>query len=143
VTAFKDMKNVMKAYAKRIEDNANKAVRKVALVIDREVVLQTPVDTGRARANWRVGLNTPVTAARDAFAKGQKGSTASANADAAIAEGQNVIDGRQTGQPIYISNNVEYIGRLNEGSSAQAPAGFVEAAISRGVSAVEGAKLLK
>ena len=39
---------------------------------------------------------------------------------------------------VYISNNVSYIVLLNEGSSAQAPAAFVQMAIGRALTTVTG-----
>lgn len=97
--------------------------------------METPVDTGRARSNWIVSLGSPVRDERPPFFEGSKGSTGAQNAQVAIQEGSDTIQGRQLGQDIWISNNVKYIGKLNEGSSAQAPAGFVEAAIRRAVDA--------
>jgi hypothetical protein len=119
---------------KNVEDNADKLVRKVALKIDATVVLATPVDTGRARSNWQVELNKPAVGTVEAMEAG-----------AAINKGKDVISRYEGGTPgasINITNNLPYIGRLNEGHSAQAPAGFVEEAVLVGISQVKGAKLL-
>lgn len=116
-------------FAQRIRTRGRKAaekvderVRKTALVIARELVLSTPVDTSRARSNWVVGLGGAETAEVPASSAG-----------ATISAAESEIARRKAGQDIYISNNVPYIGRLNDGSSAQAPAQFVEQAIQRGV----------
>lgn len=77
-----------------------------------DLIGATPVLTGLAQSNWQVTLDAP-------------------------AEGIVAIGSRPTvplpsrQQTIYITNNVPYIEFLNEGSSSKAPAGFVEAAISR------------
>lgn len=131
----------MKIRAKQLDKNMNKAVREVALIADREVVLQTPVDTGRARSNWIVSLGSPSREQQDAYTPGQGGSTGADNARAALEQAAAEISRRQPGQDINISNNLPYIGRLNEGYSAQAPAGFVQAAVLRAVNALKNLRV--
>jgi hypothetical protein len=129
--------------AEQVGDSAQRIVRKTALAIDQTVVLATPVDTGRARSNWMVSLGSPARSVIPPYAPGSKlGVGETANAQAALAQGKETID-RRTDQDIYISNNVHYIGKLNQGSSAQAPEMFVERAIAAGVHAITGEKLLK
>lgn len=118
--------------AKEIEDGVTKAVREAALAIDRRVIFSTPVDTGRARANWRAAVGGP-------FVKELN----STNAGEALSQAQAAVAGSKPGQAIYISNNVPYITRLNEGSSAQAPAGFVEDALLAGKAVLAKAKVFK
>jgi len=77
-------------------------VRRTALEAERQVKLEMPVDTGRARASW--GHSTPP-------AGGSDGIWEEDRAHLSITEG----------------SEVEYIGRLNEGHSRQAPAGFIDA----------------
>lgn len=118
--------------AAKFEENVDLLMRTVALSVDQAVVMATPVDTGRARANWIVSIDAPAA-----------GTTDEVGAAAALAQGAKVIaqygDGMRT---IHITNNLPYIKRLNEGWSAQAPAGFVEEAVAAGVKAVRGAQLL-
>ncbi len=135
----------MKQLGKRVADNSDRLVRKCALAIDATVVLATPVDTGRARANWQVSLNDPKNSTRDPFSTGAGGSTGGQNARAAMAEAQVVIDGytyERSPVGLFITNNLPYIGRLNNGHSAQAPAGFVEKGILVGVQAVRAEGVL-
>lgn len=118
-----------------------KAVAKRAL---RALVLATPVDTGRARSNWRVGVGASTTAEIEPYSPGKKlGIGERSNANAAIAAGLARINsvrgvsgqggGLQTA--IYITNNTPYIGNLpngrglNDGFSPQASAGFIQAAL--------------
>jgi hypothetical protein len=120
----------------KVAKNADKVVRKVAMAVDRTVVIATPVDTGRARANWIAALDAaPVTATED---KDKSGSKAVSQAAGVVAG----YDGDKNAE-VHITNNLPYIGRLNEGSSFQAPANFVQTAVKRGVAAVKGAKLLE
>jgi hypothetical protein len=118
--------------SQEINWGANDVVKRAALAIDKAVIFATPVDTGRARSNWRAALGGPFTKQLD-----------ETSATGAIGQAESVINGRGPGQTIYISNNVPYIRRLNEGWSAQAPAGFVEDAMLIGRRIVREAKLFK
>jgi len=129
----------IRVIGKRIEKNADAMTRKVALAVDSAVVIATPVDTGRARSNWQVNLGGPASGTRDALDPGKEGSTSGPNAQAAIEQGQTEIAKYKGGSSIHITNNLPYIGRLNDGWSAQAPSGFVEKAVLVGVAAAQGA----
>lgn len=121
-----------------VAKNADATLRKCAVAVDGAVVIATPVDTGRARSNWQVGLDAPVAGTIEPLAKGTASTQASINAaKAEIAQ----YDGARN-KELHITNNLTYIGRLNEGWSAQAPAAFVEKAVMVGINAVRGAKLL-
>lgn len=130
---FSNFARRMRQRGQQVEEGVNRVVRTTALIADQNLVLSTPVDTGRARSNWQVSIGTPVETTREAFAPGELGSTAGPNAQAAIAEGQQVINQRRSGETIFITNNLPYIQRLNDGYSAQAPAGFVQTAVQRAV----------
>jgi hypothetical protein len=139
-------KQRMQKRGKNVSVNADRVVRKCALIIDGAVVLATPVDTGRARSNWQVSANSPITTTREPYSPGsQLGKGEGANARAALQQGQQVIANYKGGTPdaaIYIANNLAYIGRLNAGSSKQAPAAFVETAVMQGANAVRGESLV-
>ncbi len=94
---------------------ADKVQRKAALELFGELLQTTPIDTGRARAGWgmdaRQGNEVPP---RDQKAYRPKSPVA------------------PQGVPfIIVYNNVEYIVRLNEGHSQQAPKRFVERAVDK------------
>ncbi len=128
---------------KRVERNVPAILRKVALAADQAVVLATPVDTGRARSNWIASVGSPSRDTNEAFVPGEKGSTGAANSAAAIAQATGAIKNvRREEQSIYISNNLPYIGRLNEGHSAQAPSGFIEQGVKAAAAKVAGVKVL-
>jgi len=120
--------------ASRITRSAAKAALKAAIEA-------TPVDTGEARSNWRVGAGAPPTAIIPPYSAYPKGSKANgagrserANAAAAYAAGRAKIDlikgvpGVGLKTAIYVVNNSRQIGPLNSGRSSQAPGGFIEAA---------------
>lgn len=136
MAGFQEFAERMRRHGKRVEENANALKRKAALAVDATVVLATPVDTGRARSNWQASLGAPATGTREAYAAGTGGSTGAANATAAQEQAKRVVAGSQPEQAVHITNNLPYIGKLNDGHSAQAPAGFVQTAVLRGLAAV-------
>jgi len=91
----------------------------------------TPVDTGWARSNWvpSIGQAFGGTAGTKAAAEaGILDTGAQQRGLAQVAAAYRLTQGS-----IFISNNVPYIARLNEGSSQQAPAGFVQNAIIKAI----------
>lgn len=134
----------MRSLGQRVERNANEVKKRVALVVDRNLVLSTPVDTGRARSNWIVSLGGPAREEIEAYVPGTDlGQGESGNARAAIDQGQGVIMQAVPEQPIFISNNLPYIQRLNDGYSAQAPAGMIERAIQSGERVARASKVTR
>lgn len=79
-----------------------KIVRAQAFKLETGVKLRMPVDTGRARASW--GHSTAPASPSDGIWDEDE-------ADLSIVEG----------------TAVDYVAYLNEGSSSQAPAGFIDA----------------
>jgi hypothetical protein len=132
----------MKNLGANVGANGPKLLRKVALSVDATVVSGTPVDTGRARSNWVAELNSPATGTREAYSPGKEGSTGGPNAQAAIAQAKAVISAYKSGQTVHLTNNLPYIGALNDGRSAQAPVGFVQTAVLNGISQIRGVRLL-
>jgi hypothetical protein len=94
----------------------------------------TPVDTGWARANWVPAIGNPVTDVDGEPPKKGTKTKAGGKAQRGLARVASSYRLRQG--PVFISNNVPYIGRLNDGSSVQAPRGFVQAAILKAIRAV-------
>lgn len=127
----------MRRHGAQVERNAGALVRRAALAVDATVVLATPVDTGRARSNWQANLSGPAQGTQDPYAPGVGGNTAGANTQAALDQARATIASHRPGQAIHITNNLDYIGKLNDGHSAQAPAGFVQTAVLRGLAAVQ------
>lgn len=122
---------------------ATRIVQEAASVGHSAIVLGTPVDTGAARSNHVVTLGSPFAGIIPPYAPGKKlGIGEAGNAQAAIAQGQSVIQqfdvGRSSG--IISANNLNYIGKLNAGSSAQAPAGFAARAAQAAIVHVKSIK---
>lgn len=92
-------------------------VRKLATDILTSVVERTPVDTGRARANWNVSLNRVDTSVSV--------TTIDASGQKTIYVGNAAISKWQPDDSIVIANSLPYIRRLEYGWSKQSPAGMV------------------
>ncbi len=76
----------------------------------------TPVLTGHARANWVPSVGQPA--------------SGDVSGDAAHAAGVGQVISYKLAQgALWLSNSAKYIRKLNRGSSKQAPAGFIEAAV--------------
>lgn len=112
-------------FAQRVNLRFDVVVRKVSLDILTRIIQRTPVDTGRARANWQVDLDRIPTGTVESIFEGPKGSRSSLPGtiqQGVVAGVLNRINGQTT---VYIANNLPYITRLEEGWSGQAPQGMV------------------
>lgn len=108
-------------FAEKVEKRADTFVQGLILRIDSGVVNMTPVDTGRARGNWNVGINNVDLTEHDP----------ETNAQSVIERAKEIIKRIKAGDVIYTSNNVEYIEELENGSSDQAPNGMVAVTLRR------------
>ena len=107
-----------------LSKDVGEETRILALKVFRNVILSTPVDEGRARSNWQLSLSTPISTQTEDFDR-SGGST--------INKGVSVVRSAINVKypTFWLTNNLPYIQRLNEGHSEQAPAMFVETAIKR------------
>jgi hypothetical protein len=123
-----DLANDLKARADNLPKATTNARAKIAFAIIKNLIQVTPVDTSNALSNWQISLGQPAQNARGPYVPGYLGYTAAASQAQAIAAAQAMLEKVQPGQSIWISNLAPYIVDLNNGSSKQAPAGFVERA---------------
>lgn len=128
-------------YNKKVIGLLNQVVQRTALSIDRDLVLETPVGNpdlwqnpeaapegytgGRARANWLASINTSETTERDRTERDESDSV------------QSQLSFYGAGDTIYITNNLPYVKRLNEGWSTQAPSGFIDNIVRRNIEKVK------
>lgn len=137
MATFEQAGKRLKQISVLIGKNSTKMMQEVALAVDQAVVTSTPVRDGTARLNWQVTVGT---AAESVLAKPE---TPDQGLARAIEQGRATILAYAGKGDIHITNNVPYIGRLNNGYSAQAPIGFVEDAVSAGHQAVRQTRLLR
>ena len=107
-----------------VPEMAEVATKKVALDVLRGAVMNTPVDTGRARGNWQVSINTP--AATSSAATDKSGTNS-------LSKGSVQINSlpAPSGTTIWITNNVPYIERLENGWSSQKADGILTPALTQ------------
>ncbi len=120
-----------------INEGVQDVTKFAAMRAQENVAASTPVDVGTARSNWVVRLDSPFRLRYRAFAPyvsrqaggagGSLGETA--NLSAVMRQGAAVIARRRGDQDIYITNNLPYIARLDDGYSRQSAAGFVHRAV--------------
>ena len=120
-------------------EDAGKLHAKVHIQVGDGVILDTPVGNpdlwespppknyvgGRARGNWQSTIDT-IPSEEMALSEDPSGEGRSRQEDAEV-----IADRIDPGDVSYITNNVPYIERLNDGWSTQAPAAFVQANIQR------------
>lgn len=95
----------------------------ISKAVFEEVVKDTPVLTGFARASWTVGINTPKHSDAVEVAKGIVIPPPSFNAPELTRYNDNYV----------ITNDCPYIDVLDQGHSKQAPIGFIARAVGRGI----------
>jgi hypothetical protein len=113
-------------FAKRIDKTQGKLdifVRRLVLDIDKRLVMKTPVDTGRAKANWNVSSGSINTGTRMAVSSSGRGQYDNYNQ-------AEIVSIKVNGQKIYLTNSLPYIRRLEYGYSKQAPAGMVRTTLA-------------
>lgn len=120
-----------------ITKELQKVIEKLATTISSEItanlIEETPVDIGWARANWVPSIGSPIDNNAEQVSDPGPQNVASQRAqqDAAIL---NVAANYELEKgEIFISNNVPYITKLNDGSSRKAPRGFVQQSIAKGI----------
>lgn len=98
-------------------DQVAQFIRKIALELLRKVTMKSPVDTGRFRANWMVGI-------------GMANETATeSTVDDAMVRGASVLSKYNRLLQVHISNNLPYAAALEHGHSRQAPLGVAEISV--------------
>jgi hypothetical protein len=136
MASLKNFASKMIVLADKVEKNAEKLVKEVASKSLANVVYDTPVDTGRARANWIVNIGS--SSNYSTITQDKIGYTA-------VGKGNAIIEKYKSGDVIYITNNVDYIVKLDNGWSKrwQPESGYVERSIKAGIYSVKMSVLEK
>jgi len=119
-TNIMEFKADLESFANQLNIALPLVVQKVAIDLWTSITMRTPVDTGRARANWFLTQGAPSTQL-DEYKGAKTGEVAPPTPpDVSTITGD---------EPVYIVNNLPYIEALENGHSKQAPAGMVALAI--------------
>jgi len=100
-------------YCQAAGDKIDLVVRKSALELQASMIAKSPVDTGRFKSNWQCGLG------------GMNPETAATAGSDALGRTEAVLQGYKPGRTIWLTNNLPYAKRLENGWSQQAPSGMV------------------
>jgi len=132
---FSALPNRMNKLGGTITKGVSKLVQDVAKGIGATVVDTTKVDTGAARSNWRASISAPASGIIPPYAPGVKlGIGEGANSSAAKAQHKQVMErfDATRNRSIFITNNIPYIGVLNNGDSLHAPGKMVQLGLQTG-----------
>lgn len=110
------------AFTRKTEAKIETAIRKIALDVFTEVIMMSPVDTGRFRGNWQVAIGTMPSGTLELDDKAGTAVLAKAQAEAL---------GLKAGQTIFLVNNLPYAEALEFGHSQQAPGGMIRLTVQR------------
>jgi hypothetical protein len=102
-------------FVKKANGNVDLVVKKITFDVFSRVIRKTPVDTGRARGNWLCSTDNPLTVQL----------SGARSAEATISDMGAIALRQPAGGVVYLTNNLPYIHRLENGWSQQAPAGMV------------------
>lgn len=110
--------------------------QKIAIAIEtiNNLILITPVDTGRAVNNWLYSIGTPRKDSIEKETFDKSGGETRRNAEIVAVRAK-------SGETIYCVNNLDYVTLLNQGSSSKAPERFIENAVERAVRTVTASKI--
>lgn len=119
-------------WVRKAKGNTSAVIRKIAFDLGARIIMRTPVDSGRARANWMFAVGKPNTGTTD------KLDTKTPVNDAGIGDSVSknlLLQGLAGFDPmkqksIFITNSLPYIKRLEFGWSKQAPAGMVRLTVA-------------
>jgi hypothetical protein len=124
-----DFFKVIRNFQKTVDEHNSKVFRKVCFDLYAEIVKRTPVDTGLARGNWRIGVGLLPQGTIDR--KNKSGSRTGEE----IAKVPKVV---KENTVVFIANNLVYIWPLERGWSKQAPHGMVSQSIQAITAALQG-----
>lgn len=119
-------------------DKIQRVRRGVTLKLMTSVIMDTPVLTGRLRANWRLSAQQPNFNERVGFdasrqeAAAAKGTTIPNHTQAAINEVQEGIEASTGDGLLFLTNNLPYAHRIEfDGWSKKSPEGMVRRNVVR------------
>lgn len=123
-------------FTKTVLDEIEKFRKRLAIEMFKRIIMRTPVDTGRARGNWQATFGGPATRTFELTDKGGENT---------VTKMANKVNASKlkTHPTIYLTNNIPYILRLenggyngptakvtDDGYSRQAPSGMVKVTLA-------------
>lgn len=133
----------MEKLSDSIPEQVNDIAIKTAMGIVDFLTTHTPVDTSKALSNWQTSLQIPIPDGWDIppYVRGSGGSSRAQSAKLAQMEAKYELSEKQPGEKIFISNTVDYIKGLNDGSISRQGSAFFEGSLIIGRQIIKGAKI--
>lgn len=125
--SFDDLVPRLQGISIHLFENAAFRVRLTTVLTHQLIVMRTPFKSGRAISNWQVSVGAANVTQIPTYGKNRVRAQR-----AAIAQGLAELEVKKiaaAGNLVWITNNLPYINRLNNGHSSQAPRGFVNTSI--------------
>jgi hypothetical protein len=132
-----ELSNRMTKLADSLPAIANDIAKAYVVELAADLADATPVDTSTALSNWQVSINTPARDFIDAHNYGAFGSTAFVSIMDTYQLAKIAAEPGLPGQSYWLSNNTPYIIDLNEGTSRQAPAMFIQQTIALSIKKIQ------
>lgn len=110
------------AFARKVDGNINLVFRKIVYEIAKDLIAMSPVDTGRFRGNWMIGVGNPNAATTTVNDRSGASTLARLGSQLTTIEAK---------IPLFVTNSLPYAQRLEYGWSKQAPAGMVRITTAR------------
>lgn len=140
---------LLQRYRKQVADTVNRVAREAARQGGGYLASDTAVDTGEARSNWVMTLDSPFEATippyspfpklgNSAATAGRKQETANLSAVQAQHAAASLAFDAERQSEIYIRNNVPHIGDIEGGHSPQTAAGLLTRGLDAARKAVGG-----
>ena len=111
-----ELKKALNSADIEIKAKANKAIRVAVIKTWGKIIRMTPVDTGRARSNWFIGLTIG-------------SEVSSSNKTRGNSYVNKELPGDLLNNKVFLYNNLPYIEALEFGHSTQAPKGMVRVSL--------------
>lgn len=108
----------IEAFAKKANISIDRAIRGTSIKLFSAIILASPVDTGRFRANWQASNERPASGEVNGFAD-------------PVNKVSTYINGAPFANEFTLANNLPYAYKLEFGYSNQAPQGMVRINVAR------------
>lgn len=121
-----NLEAAIRRFNEKVEEKTEDEFRARCLALANDAIRNTPVRTGRLRANWQSTFDRP--------AFGQIEATGGAGASAASMQAAQVVASLKVDQAYYLTNNLPYAVPIEEGTAKIRPRRMLARAIQNAAS---------
>lgn len=129
LTTFRKLGAKFRRIGKKLPEAVSKMTVALAADIHNGLVWVTPVDTTEAISNWQIRVGPGGLHNIPPHFYGRHGETLGRSMAKTLKLAKQALKAKKPNVGIFIVNTADHITDLNEGSSPQAPEGFIEATL--------------